>query len=243
MNNQDPQPVLQTRESRDALTPQQALDLLKEGNRRFVEGRMLTANRDMREQARDTAPGQYPYALILSCQDSRTSSEVLFDLNKGDAFSIRIAGNIVNEDILGGMEFGLASAGAKLLAVIGHTQCGAIRGLINSEGSGDAPDELENKGAADSEGSGEAPERLENLKVLLSKIKPAIQAVPPDVQPRNLGNSAYVNRAVEENVRLVVKQIRERSPVLKRMADEGRIRIVGGISDLATGEVTFYEDE
>ena len=216
-SQQQPQPqtVLQTRESQAALTPQQALDLLKAGNKRFAEGRMR--NLDLREQARVTATGQFPHAVILSCQDSRTSSEILFDLNKGDAFSIRIAGNIINEDILGGMEYGAKLAGAKLIAVIGHTECGAIKGAIDNA-------------------------QLGNLTTLLSKIRPAIEAIPASVQPGNSKNKTYVEMVAKENVLLAMRQIRERSPVLREMIDAKQIRLVGGMYHLETGKVTFYED-
>lgn len=212
---QRPKTVPQTKESQAALTPKQALDLLKAGNQRFVEGRLL--NRDLREQAKVTSQGQFPYAVILSCQDSRTSSEILFDLNKGDAFSIRIAGNIINEDILGGMEFGVKLSGAKLIAVIGHNECGAIKGAVDNA-------------------------QLGNLTALLSKIRPAIEAIPSSVQPRNSKNKAYVEMVAKENVLLAMRQIRERSPVLKEMIDSGQIKVVGGMFDLETGKVTFYED-
>jgi carbonic anhydrase len=216
-SQQEPQPKtgLQTRESQAALTPQQALDLLKAGNKRFAEGKMR--NLDLREQATVTATGQFPYAVILSCQDSRTSSEILFDLNKGDAFSIRIAGNIINEDILGGMEYGAKLAGAKLIAVIGHTECGAIKGAIDKA-------------------------QLGNLTTLLSKIRPAIEAIPASVQPGNSKNKTYVEMVAKENVLLAMRQIRERSPVLREMIDARQIRLVGGMYNLETGIVTFYED-
>ena len=212
---QQPKTVTQTRESQAAMTPKQALDLLKAGNQRFVEGRLL--NRDLREQAKVTSQGQFPYAVILSCQDSRTSSEILFDLNKGDAFSIRIAGNIINEDVLGGMEFGVKLSGAKLIAVIGHDDCGAIKGAVDNA-------------------------QLGNLTALLSKIRPAIKAIPPGVQPANSKNKTYVEMVAKENVVLVVRQIRERSPVLKEMIESGQIKVVGGMFDLETGRVTFFED-
>jgi carbonic anhydrase len=212
---QRPKTMTQTKESQAALTPKQALDLLKAGNQRFVEGRLL--NRDLREQARVTAAGQFPYAVILSCQDSRTSSEILFDLNKGDAFSIRIAGNIINEDVLGGMEFGVKLSGAKLIAVIGHNDCGAIKGAVDNA-------------------------QLGNLTALLSKIRPAIEAIPASVQPRNSKNKTYLEMVSKENVLLAIRQIRERSPVLKEMIDSGQVRVVGGMFELETGKVRFYED-
>ena len=216
-SQQEPQPKTQTqtKESQAALTPKQALALLKAGNKRFVEGRLL--NRDLREQAKVTSLGQFPYAVILSCQDSRTSSEILFDLNKGDAFSIRIAGSIINEDVLGGMEFGAKLSGAKLIAVIGHNECGAIKGAVDNA-------------------------QLGNLTALLSKIRPAIEAIPSSVEPRNSKNKTYVDMVAKQNVLLAMRQIRERSPVLKEMIDSGQLLIVGGMFDLETGRVTFFED-
>jgi carbonic anhydrase len=214
-SQQEPQPKTQTKESQAALTPKQALALLKAGNKRFVEGKLL--NRDFREQAKVTSLGQFPYAVILSCQDSRTSSEILFDLNKGDAFSIRIAGSIINEDVLGGMEFGAKLSGAKVIAVIGHNECGAIKGAVDNA-------------------------QLGNLTALLSKIRPAIEAIPSSVEPRNSKNKTYVEMVAKQNVLLAMRQIRERSPVLKEMIDSGQIMVVGGMFDLETGSVTFYDE-
>src|SRR5215207_3653889 len=175
------------------MRPRQALELLKAGNQRFVDGCMV--NRDLREQVSATAGGQYPYAAILSCQDSRTSSEVLFDLNKGDAFSIRIAGNIVNRDVLGGLEFSTKLMGAKLIAVVGHTRCGAMTGAIDNA-------------------------ELGNLTALLSRIRPAVESTlasrPPGIPPGS-EDRKFVEEVARENVRLVMRQIRERSPILKSL--------------------------
>lgn len=210
----DNRAVTQTKESQKAMTPAQALQLLKEGNKRFVSGEMV--NRDLRAQITATAEGQYPFATILSCQDSRTSNDLLFDLNKGDAFSIRIAGNVVNEDILGGMEFGAKVAGTKLIAVIGHTKCGAIYGACDNV-------------------------KMGNLTGLLDKIKPSIEDVPMAIQPRNSKNPKFVAAVTEANVRYQMQQIREKSPVLKEMIDKGKISLVGGIYDISTGEVRFFD--
>jgi carbonic anhydrase len=206
---------IQTKQSQTTMTPAQALGLLKEGNRRFREGRMI--NRDLRSQVKDTAAGQYPFAVILSCQDSRTSSDILFDLNKGDAFSIRIAGNVVNDDVLGGMEFGAKAAGAKLIAVVGHTKCGAVYGACDGV-------------------------QLGHLTGLLEKIKPAVASVPASVQPRTSKNPAFVEQVAEANVRLAMRQVRERSPVLREMIDAGQVGLVGGMYDISTGRVTFFEN-
>lgn len=206
--------VTQTKESQKAMTPTRALQLLKDGNERFATGGMV--NRDLRAQIKATAEGQYPFATILSCQDSRTSNDLLFDLNKGDAFSLRIAGNIVNEDILGGMEFGSKAAGAKLIAVIGHTKCGAIYGACDNV-------------------------KMGNLTGLLDKIKPAIADVPMSITPRDSKNPKFVDAVTEANVRYQMRQIREKSPILKEMIDKGEVGLVGGIYDISTGEVRFFE--
>jgi carbonic anhydrase len=206
--------VTQTKESQKAMTPARALQLLKDGNQRFVSGGMV--NRDLRAQITATSGGQYPFATILSCQDSRTSSDLLFDLNKGDAFSLRIAGNVVNEDMLGGMEFGSKAAGAKLIAVIGHTKCGAIYGACDNV-------------------------KLGNLTGLLDRIKPSITDVSMSITPRDSKNPKFVDAVAEANVRYQMRQIKDKSPILKEMIDKGEIGLVGGIYDISTGEVRFFE--
>jgi carbonic anhydrase len=220
MNHTQPtKPTIQTKKSQKALRPAQALELLKAGNKRFVEGKM--SNRDLREQVSATAGGQFPYAAILSCQDSRTSSEVLFDLNKGDAFSIRIAGNVVNEDVLGGLEFSTRLMGAKLIAVIGHTRCGAITGAIDNA-------------------------QLGNLTALLGKIRPAVESILPDGRPEGTVDSKIVEAVAKANVLLAMQQIRERSPVIREMLESKneteQVGLVGGMYNLTNGKVTFYED-
>jgi carbonic anhydrase len=212
---QPTEPIIQTKKSQAAMTLGQALELLKAGNKRFVEGKML--NRDLREQVSATAGGQFAYAVILSCQDSRTSSEVLFDLNKGDAFSIRIAGNVVNEDVLGGLEFSTRLMGARLIAVIGHTRCGAITGAIDNA-------------------------QLGNLTALLSKIRPAVESTLAGGWPEGEVKSKLVEAVAKANVLLAMRQIRERSPVIKEMLESGQIGLVGGMYNLSTGKVIFYED-
>jgi carbonic anhydrase len=204
---------VQTKASQAAMTPQQALAELQAGNARFVGGKPLV--RDFPGQVKAAASGQYPFAVILSCLDSRQPIEIVFDQGIGDVFSARVAGNVLNDDILGSMEFACKVSGAKLIAVIGHSNCGAVKGAI---------DEVE----------------LGNLTGLLAKIKPAIDAVPPDVQPRTSKNHAFVNQVSEANVKLVMKEIRERSPILREMLDLGQIGLVGGMYDLSTGKVEFY---
>jgi len=206
---------VQTKESQAAMTPQQALQELRDGNARFVAGNPL--HRDFPAQVKATATGQYPFAVVLSCLDSRQPIEIVLDQGIGDIFSARVAGNVLNDDILGSMEFACKVSGAKLIAVIGHSNCGAIKGAI---------DDVE----------------LGNLTGLLGKIKPAMDAVPADVQPRTTKNPEYVDQVSEANVRLVMKEIRERSPILREMIDKGEIKLVGGMYDLSTGKVQFYDN-
>ena len=206
---------VQTKASQAAMTPQPALAELRDGNARFVAGKPL--HRDFPAQVKATAAGQYPFAVVLSCLDSRQPIEIVLDQGIGDIFSARVAGNVLNDDILGSMEFACKVSGAKLIAVIGHSNCGAIKGAV---------DDVE----------------LGNLTGLLAKIKPAIDAVPADVQPRTTKNSAFVDQVSEANVRLVMKEIRERSPILREMLDKGEIGLVGGMYDLSTGKVQFYDN-
>lgn len=216
---QYPEPHTQTEESNNNMRPGQALALLQAGNERFVRGTIMT--RPIRQQVRETAPGQYPFAVVLSCQDSRTSSELLFDLNNGDAFTIKIAGNIVNPDIQGGLEFGIGPHYAKLIAVIGHTDCGAVKGTIDNKQRIDA---------------GERG----NLIDLLRRIRPALDKVDPSIVPKNSTNPVYVDAVASENVLLVMEEIRT-NPEIKKEIDSGRIDLVGGMHDLRTGEVKFLK--
>ncbi|MCL4638553.1 MULTISPECIES: carbonic anhydrase family protein [Olivibacter] len=204
-----------TKEDQQAITPQKALNLLEEGNKRFVNN--LKINRNLLQQANETSDGQHPFAVILSCIDSRTSAELIFDQGLGDVFSIRVAGNIVNEDVLGSMEFGCKVAGAKIIVVLGHTKCGAIKG---------ACDHVE----------------MGNLTALLSKIRPAVDEELTIKENRSSKNSEFVERVSAINVNRSVKSIIERSPILKEMIESGEIGIVGGIHDITTGVVTFYPD-
>ena len=204
-----------TKEMQNAITPAMALDLLKEGNKRFVNN--LKVNRNLLQQANETSDGQHPFAVILSCIDSRTSAELIFDQGLGDVFSVRIAGNIINEDILGSMEFGCKVAGSKIIVVLGHTKCGAIKG---------ACDHVE----------------MGNLTALLSKIQPAVYDEKTVAENRNSGNAEFVEKVAGINVKRTVHAIMERSPVLKEMIEAGEIGIVGGMHDITTGEVSFYND-
>ncbi|QNM84944.1 carbonic anhydrase [Polaribacter pectinis] len=204
-----------TKETQATMTPKKALDFLKEGNQRFQNN--LKANRNLLEQVNDTSEGQFPFATILSCIDSRVSAELVFDQGLGDIFSVRIAGNFVNEDILGSMEFACKLAGTKVIVVLGHTACGAIKGACDDA-------------------------KLGNLTALINKIKPAVNAVekPEDSTLRNSSNIDFVNNVAEQNVYMTIDNIRKQSAVLKEMEDEGEIKIVGAMYDISDGAVTFY---
>jgi len=205
-----------TKEMQAQLTPTKVIELLKEGNKRFVNN--LKINRNLLQQVNETSDGQHPFALILSCIDSRTSAELIFDQGLGDIFSCRIAGNILNEDILGSMEFACKVAGSKVIVVLGHTKCGAIKG---------ACDDVE----------------LGNLTTLLKKIKPAIEAEVTTKQNRNASNTEFVEHVAELNVQQTLKQIPVQSPVIGELVLEGKIALIGAMYNVETGVVEFYDTE
>lgn len=200
-----------TKEQRDRMTPGQVLDELKKGNERFRTGNM--AARDYRDQQRTSASGQYPAAVVLGCVDSRAPAEIIFDAGIGDTFNARIAGNVVNDDLLGSLEFACAVAGAKVLLLFGHTACGAIKGAI---------DDVE----------------MGNLTGLLARIKPAISATT-FAGEKSSKNAAYVDAVARTNVRLGLDNVRRRSPILADLEKKSTIQIVGAMYDLATGTVEF----
>lgn len=205
-----------TKETQDLMTPSLALDALKDGNDRFLKGNQV--GRNLNAQVDETSGGQYPFATVLHCIDSRVSAEHVFDQGIGDLFSIRIAGNFVNEDILGSMEFACKLAGTKVLVVLGHTACGAIKGACDHA-------------------------RLGNLSALINKLEPAVEAVdsPVEADLRNSSNIDFVNAVAAKNVLMTIDNIRNQSPILKEMEADGTIQIVGGMYDIATGNVNFYE--
>ncbi len=205
-----------TRETQASMTAKKALGFLKEGNQRFQNN--LKANRNLLEQVNDTSEGQFPFATILSCIDSRVSAELVFDQGLGDVFSIRIAGNFINEDILGSMEFACKLAGTKLVVVLGHTSCGAIKGACDHA-------------------------RLGNLTALINKIEPAVEAVkePKDEQLRNSKNLEFVDAVSSKNVLIAIANIRSKSPILAEMEKNGQIKIIGGMYDIKTGKVDFLD--
>lgn len=203
-----------TKETQATMTPNKAIQFLKEGNERFQNN--LKANRNLLQQVNETKDGQFPFATILSCIDSRVSAELVFDQGLGDIFSIRIAGNFVNEDILGSMEFACKLAGTKLIVVLGHTSCGAVKGACDHA-------------------------RLGNLTTLINKIEPAVEAVkePKDESLRNSKNLDFVDAVAVKNVEIALNNIRQQSPILKEMEEEGHIAIVGAMYDISDGKVTF----
>lgn len=203
-----------TKETQATMTPKKAIQFLKEGNERFQNN--LKANRNLLQQVNETKDGQFPFATILSCIDSRVSAELVFDQGLGDIFSIRIAGNFVNEDILGSMEFACKLAGTKLVVVLGHTSCGAVKGACDHA-------------------------RLGNLTTLINKIEPAVEAVkePKDESLRNSKNLDFVDAVAVKNVEMTLDNIRSQSPILKEMEEEGQIAIVGAMYNLSDGKVAF----
>lgn len=203
-----------TKKSRDLLTPDEALQFLIEGNERFINN--IKLNRNLLQQVNETSAGQFPFATILSCIDSRTSAELIFDQGLGDIFSIRIAGNVLNEDILGSMEFACKIAGSKLIVVLGHTNCGAIIGACDDV-------------------------RLGHLTSLIQKIKPAVESETVTKENRNGNNIEFVKNVTINNVKLAVMEIRNRSSILKQMEAENKIKITGGFYDVETGKVNFLD--
>ena len=203
------------KESQSQMTPRKAMEFLQEGNNRFVKN--LKTDRNLLSQVNDTREGQWPFATILSCIDSRTSAELIFDQGLGDIFSVRIAGNIVNTDILGSMEFACKVAGSKLIVVLGHSKCGAVKG---------ACDHVE----------------MGNLTELLSKIQPAVYQENKTKTDRNSKNSPFVENVAKINVKRNVKNIIERSFILEQMVENGEIGVIGAMHNIETGKVTFYSD-
>lgn len=205
-----------TKETQATMTPEKSLQFLREGNERFQNN--LKANRNLLEQVNETRDGQFPFATILSCIDSRVSAELVFDQGLGDIFSIRIAGNFINEDILGSMEFACKLAGTKLILVLGHTSCGAVKGACDDA-------------------------KLGNLTSMLAKIKPAVEAVdePKDENLRNSKNLEFVDNVAVQNVKIAMDNIRNRSAVLQEMENNHEIKIVGGMYNISDGSVNFFE--
>jgi carbonic anhydrase len=211
----DPVAPVRTRAERDALTPDEVLARFKAGNQRFIKGEMT--NRDLLKEQRATSASQYPSAVVLSCMDSRAPAEFLFDKGIGEIFNARIAGNVVNPDLIGSLEYAAAVTGAKLVVVMGHTNCGAIGGAI---------DHVE----------------LGNLTGLLQRIEPAVQAVGDSVGgERKSSNAKFQEAVTRENVVLAVQELRKTSPILHDLEEKGKIKIVGALYDVSNGEVHFLD--
>jgi len=203
---------VQTKESQTAMTPQQAVTALKQGNARFASGHSI--HRDLMAQARKTSSGQYPIAAVLGCIDSRASNELIFDQGLGDIFSARVAGNVINNDVLGSLEFATAKSGAKAIVVMGHTRCGAVIGAC-------------------------ANAKLGHVTGLLEKIKPAVRKVSADAKGETSG-PAFEDRVAAENVQQVIASIRTQSPILAKLERDGKLVITGGLYHLDTGLVEFF---
>lgn len=203
-----------TKELQQASTPDKIIAVLKEGNSRFVKGDLTFT--DYPKQIMTASQGQYPAAVVLSCLDSRIPVEKVFDLGIGDLFVARVAGNVVNTDMLASMEFACKVMGSKLVVVLGHTECGAIKGAIDNV-------------------------KLGNLTELLAKIQPAIDSLSSFAGDKTSKNKEYVNKVTDKNVLVAMNNVRKNSPVLKEMEDKGEIDIIGGIYDISTGKVTFME--
>ncbi|MBR8536476.1 hypothetical protein KDU71_12960 [Carboxylicivirga sediminis] len=205
--------VTQTAQSQASITPDMAVELLKAGNKRFVENKGL--QRDLLQQVNQTASGQFPFAAVVSCIDSRIPTEVVFDQGIGDIFNARVAGNIVNEDILGSLEFACKISGSKAIVVMGHTSCGAVKGACDNA-------------------------QLGNLTQMLDKIKPAVELTPTaDGEARDSNNTAFVNQVADKNVELTIENIKKNSEVLNEMHQQGEIALIGAMYDVNTGEITF----
>jgi carbonic anhydrase len=203
-----------TSEGQAAITPAKAIEMLKQGNDRFVSGDSI--ERDLIAQVKQTSKGQFPFAAVVSCLDSRIPPAIVFDQGIGDLFVARVAGNFVNDDILGSLEFATKLAGAKLILVMGHTECGAVKGACDAA-------------------------QLGLLTTTLASINPAVKAVQGDYTPRNSQNAKFVQAVAEMNVRLTMQKLRDRSVVLREMIDKGEIGLVGAMYDVTNGKVMFYD--
>jgi carbonic anhydrase len=206
--------VTQTKESQSKTTPEMAIQMLKEGNARFVEDKMI--NRDLMEQVKQTSTGQYPIAAVVSCIDSRVPTEIVFDQGIGDIFNARIAGNFVDEVILGSLEFACKVAGSKAIVVMGHTHCGAVKGAVDDV-------------------------KLGNLTEMLDNIEPAVEAVKDITEFRTSQNPEFVQKVADKHVELTIERLKRDSDILREMHENGEIAIIGAMYDVETGKVTFVD--
>jgi carbonic anhydrase len=206
--------ITQTKTSQDHTSPEKALEMLMDGNARFVNKRMT--DRDLIQQVNETGAGQFPFATVLHCIDSRVSAELIFDQGIGDLFSIRIAGNFINDDILGSMEFATKLAGTKVLMVLGHTHCGAVKGACDRA-------------------------ELGNLTQMLGKITPIVDEVEDNYDLKGSKNPELVQQVADLNVKRSIDAIRKKSPVIKGMEDVGELKLVGAMYDIKSGQVSLYD--
>ena len=203
-----------TREVQASITPDKAIEMLRQGNQRFASGQ--TTGRDFLAQVKQTSGGQFPFAAVVSCLDSRVPPEIVFDRGIGDLFVARVAGNFVNDDILGSLEYAARVAGAKLIVIMGHTECGAVKGACDSA-------------------------QLGLLTATLANINPAVNSVQGNYEPRSSKNTDFVQAVAEKNVELTMGKLRDRSVVLRGMLDKGEIGMVGAMYDVSTGKVEFLK--
>jgi carbonic anhydrase len=210
--SKDGSPISEARQAR--ITPEKAIRLLKKGNRRFVQDKMR--DRNYPEEVEESAGGQHPFAAIVGCLDSRVPPEAVFDRGIGDLFVARVAGNFVNDDILGSLEFAVAS-GVKAIVILGHTSCGAVIGACTQEDLGGL------------------------LTATLANINPAVQAVGHEHGPRDAGNPTFVQAVADMNVNLTIQKLLDRSLVLRKEVEDGNIEVVGAMYDISTGEVEFFD--
>lgn len=207
--------AVMTQAKQQQVTADQALQMLKDGNARFVSGNM--EKRDLPAQVKATGlDGQFPFASVVSCIDSRAAPSLVFDQGIGDIFTARVAGNVVNEDILGSLEYASKVVGSKLVVILGHSQCGAVKGACDNAVLG-------------------------NLTQLVARIRPAVAATPSaEGADRSSKNQNFVEAVAENNVKMTVRTVMEKSPVLREMAEKGEIKVVGAMLDVTTGKIQFY---
>ncbi|KTC73765.1 carbonic anhydrase Mig5 [Legionella birminghamensis] len=207
---------ISTAEKQQSLTPKQALMKLKEGNQRFLDGKMQ--QRNYRAQAKQSSYGQYPWAVVLNCMDSRSVPEIFFDQGLADLFILRVAGNVLSDDMLGSMEFASKVVGSRLIVVLGHTSCGAMAGACENVSLG-------------------------HLDHILDKIKPVVAESKKQAGTESCTSPQLLNQIARNNALNVVRQIREQSPIIRDLLDKGQVGIVAGVHDIKTGKVTFFEEE
>ncbi|MBI2786373.1 MAG: carbonic anhydrase [Legionella longbeachae] len=205
-----------TQEKQQKMSPKQALQRLKDGNQRFLNNTQIS--RDYLKQAHQSSYGQYPFAVILNCMDSRSIPELFFDQGLADLFTLRVAGNVLNDDILGSMEFATKAVGSRLIVVLAHTSCGAVVGACSGA-------------------------QLGHLTDVLDKIKPVVQPSMQELDSKNCTDPKLIDAIAKANALRVVKEIQERSPIIRDLINQKQIGIVAGLHDIKTGQITFFEEK